>query len=970
MFELTARQKKELFTLEEGLYRSKKQLHELQQEEIEQKREFLRTKLFLVSSRIDILNEIFNTIKSSIRVTESEVLFARSEHNKMQQVSNAKRQEEYDPYREKIEQEIAKKRLELQEFSKRYNIIIGEEVNSWNKAPSATVESWLGYVEVGRINDEILLLERKRDLLDIDIIKEDEKLRLDEILINVQDSFLKKDTGRFSSEEKISKEIVSYEAQKTKVKANSATITSKKNNALAYLEVQKRAAENIQQRLKEIEEQRRIVFKGHIQEFVRVNNVLQDSWQLVNNQIDVITKIIDSCNDILLKLNKSFEVIEFIAAELESIRIIWQRPEHAISWEGARRMLPDIERFITDIQVRVSTLYGELISRTVRDMARHPLAVLLFFIQLIALVGILFLLYKLLVLVRDLLAEYTSSMQSAFKTIGLLLLTLLNFIIDYFIPIALWLSVFSFLKLYIVSDTISYILFYLASIPYLLILLRCFISFFVRANEWYGYQFIGKNFQGRFVSLFSVLMYATIAILFFRQAFLLGGYTKSELPNILLALNFIVLQISVIFLIEKEQILHLIPQTHDIWLWIREQVDDYYYFMLLFMVAIVVMTHIIYTVLLVMFFVWLHTLLKRSSATLFFQTEQDAVKERFVGAKTWYGIFIIGFLLSLVFFGAIVVAKIWNWPPALSGIANITDIITWLKTPLLLANTDSPISFYTFLYILFFVFMGVVVSFFIKQFVLARIFDVLLVDAGIQYTVTSIMRYLVMLIAIVFGFNAVGLGQQMNYIITAVVFGIAWVVKDPVSDFFAYFIILVQRPVKIGDFIKIDSEVTGVVRRITPRSIVLRRKNSTMIVVPNSYFMTRPIINWNYSRGFIAFEDIIIKIDYEENPLQVMNLFYRILDENQYVLKNPKPIIRLDHFSDYGYEFMIRGFLSSNYTLEKWNIASDIRLQIVQTFAREGIKLALPIRVSVQKSVPRYQEGASVQLRDDFNMED
>ena len=54
---------------------------------------------------------------------------------------------------------------------------------------------------------------------------------------------------------------------------------------------------------------------------------------------------------------------------------------------------------------------------------------------------------------------------------------------------------------------------------------------------------------------------------------------------------------------------------------------------------------------------------------------------------------------------------------------------------------------------------------------------------------------------------------------------------------------------------------------------------------------------------------------------------------------------------------MIRAFLSSNYTLDQWNIASDIRLQIVQVFEKEGVRLALPIRVSINKAARNNIEG-------------
>ena len=80
------------------------------------------------------------------------------------------------------------------------------------------------------------------------------------------------------------------------------------------------------------------------------------------------------------------------------------------------------------------------------------------------------------------------------------------------------------------------------------------------------------------------------------------------------------------------------------------------------------------------------------------------------------------------------------------------------------------------------------------------------------------------------------LGSLVTYLSYAALVVFGWSFKDLFTDFVAYFFILVQRPVKLGDYIKIDSEVMGVVRRVGPRAVILRRKNSVNIVVPNSIF--------------------------------------------------------------------------------------------------------------------------------------
>ena len=63
------------------------------------------------------------------------------------------------------------------------------------------------------------------------------------------------------------------------------------------------------------------------------------------------------------------------------------------------------------------------------------------------------------------------------------------------------------------------------------------------------------------------------------------------------------------------------------------------------------------------------------------------------------------------------------------------------------------------------------------------------------------------------------------------------------------------------------------------------------------------------------------------------------------VLKSPAPIIRLEEFGVSGYVFLVRGFISTEMTLEQWNIASDVRFAIVKTLHEHNIELAYPVRV-------------------------
>lgn len=364
------------------------------------------------------------------------------------------------------------------------------------------------------------------------------------------------------------------------------------------------------------------------------------------------------------------------------------------------------------------------------------------------------------------------------------------------------------------------------------------------------------------------------------------------------------------------------------------------------------------TVLLVKLLLIIQNYLKIKASSIFFRTDEETVKERFIYAKTWYGLFVVVLFILFVTLGILLSLRIWgktisfkdfsyvlNYGLYSTGFDVTSQQHVWL-TPLKIVI------------ILCFILAGFLLAFTINRFVLHRIFQLLPVDIGIQNTVSSLTRYLIIVAAIFLGFNWGGLGT-LFVAIGLVIASIGYIVKEPIGDFISYFIILVQRPLKIGDLVKIN-EILGVVRHITPRSVIIRAKNSYTIVMPNTMVINQPVLNWNYSRGFIAFDDILFTVPYTTDPILVKNIAVDVLDANTDILKSPRPIIRLENFGENGYEFMLRGFLSSNKTLDIWDIASDVRFALVHALQKHGISVAVPTRIILTKQMNKISDLGSI----------
>lgn len=953
-----AQQRDELWNLEEQLFRYKKQLDELRIQEFEYKIELLKTKQFIARLRRDVLKEVVRQIKSSIRISEADVAFAKDELAKKKQQAFVVK----NRYRQEIDKLAAMQKSQeqsLDTISKQYNISLDKELDEWSKQPKQAISSYLDMYTVGNLNEQVLLLKRRKEWLNAQVALEDARLRYEDILIEAKDVFRKIVSSAPLSEEQVVQERKKFEVAKAELNAIRSDITASASSAQDLLERKKSAIENIQKRREELQKAYSTVFRGHTQEYNQCIELLNSIHEKLKVQLDIITKLVGAYADVLNTVEKTSRQIDFIIAELASVPVVWHRPEYAITLDGLKHVPSDLAVFGSDLKAYLLRISFKGILEGFASIFAQGWH-LIWIVLKLAFICLSLLVYRKLLPYLIAFFMRRGSVSWGIGVISLLIAAVLGFFAHYFVLWLIWILLYALLYISMPTDPFIPILFYLLSIPYFLYLAHKLVAYISLFNKRYSHVFWEPEFEKRVVFIVSMLLYAAIILLFFRQAFMLGNYRRSELPTILLAINFIIFQISLIALIAKELILSTIPTETEWWRRIYSYIDRYYYFIMALVVVVIVMSnpyvgfgklvlyiavHIAYTILLLFALFWVHLFLKKTVSHIFFLQEQDLVQERFTQAKTWYGVAIITIFLSFTFLGVLFIAKIWGWPETLTTIRNWHDFVELLKTPFLLQQTESPISAYSILYIVFFIMFGAGIAFAINHFVLERIYDILSIDIGIQNTISSLSRSLIITTATILAFQAVGLASLVTYLIGALIIGIGWVIKDPIADVLAYFIILVQRPLKIGDYVGLDAETVGVVRNITPRSVVIRKKNSMTIVVPNTSVINKPISNWNYSRGFFAFDDILITVAYSADPHKTRSILLKVLEDNPYILKHPRPVVRLDSFGEYGFVFMVRGYLSSNYTLDMWDIASDVRLTIVSEFKKHGIEIALQTKI-------------------------
>src|SRR4029077_11258891 len=207
-------------------------------------------------------------------------------------------------------------------------------------------------------------------------------------------------------------------------------------------------------------------------------------------------------------------------------------------------------------------------------------------------------------------------------------------------------------------------------------------------------------------------------------------------------------------------------------------------------------------------------------------------------------------------------------------------------------GVDNKLGFVEFMSLGLFIAVGFFISSLIHRFILNRLFDILRSEPGTQNTISRIVHYTIIFLASLLGLNAVHLGQFIFWIGAPFAVALGFASKDIVSDLLAGFFVLIERPIEIGNYVQID-EVHGTVHKIDARSTTIITSKNHSVIIPNKDLITKWVVNWGHGRFAVGFE-LNVRVDQIEDPEIVRKLLLSVVSTNQFILKVPAVVARLE----------------------------------------------------------------------------
>jgi small-conductance mechanosensitive channel len=193
------------------------------------------------------------------------------------------------------------------------------------------------------------------------------------------------------------------------------------------------------------------------------------------------------------------------------------------------------------------------------------------------------------------------------------------------------------------------------------------------------------------------------------------------------------------------------------------------------------------------------------------------------------------------------------------------------------------------------------------------------------------------------------LGVAITPILTALGVGglaVALALQDTLSNLFAGVHLLADKPIRVGDFIRLDSGVEGVVEDIGWRSTRIRLLPNNLVIVPNAKIAQSAITNYHLPEARMALL-IPVSVSYATDPDHVERVLVEeathAAAEVPGLLGEPAPFVRfIPGFGDSALQFTLICQVAS--FVDQYLAQHELRKRILRRFRAEGIEIPFPVR--------------------------
>lgn len=224
-------------------------------------------------------------------------------------------------------------------------------------------------------------------------------------------------------------------------------------------------------------------------------------------------------------------------------------------------------------------------------------------------------------------------------------------------------------------------------------------------------------------------------------------------------------------------------------------------------------------------------------------------------------------------------------------------------------------------------------------------------DPGTRYAVKALVLYGIVGAGLLYSCGAIGMSwSSVQWLVAALTVGLGFGLQEIFANFVSGIIILLERPIRVGDTVTVGS-VSGVVSRIRMRATTITDWTRKELVVPNKNFITGELINWSLSDPILRLE-FPVGIAYGSNTVLAHKIMLETAKAHPLVLEQPEPTVFFTGFGDNSLNFEIRVFVAETTNTARTRIIHDLHMAIDQACRKEKVEIAFPQRDLHLRSAP------------------
>lgn len=217
------------------------------------------------------------------------------------------------------------------------------------------------------------------------------------------------------------------------------------------------------------------------------------------------------------------------------------------------------------------------------------------------------------------------------------------------------------------------------------------------------------------------------------------------------------------------------------------------------------------------------------------------------------------------------------------------------------------------------------------------------IRADASYLMEKILFYALLVIVVMTALSLLNVPlAAFAFVSGAVAIGVGFGAQNLINNFISGWILLVERPVRIGDYVEVDTNM-GVIDHIGTRSTRIHRTDGVHILIPNSQMLERIVVNWTLVDDRVR-TIVRVGVAYGSPVKKVAELIEQAVNEEKDVLFEPKVSVVFEDFGDNSLVFDV--YFWADVGAERFlrEIRSSVRFRIDELFRENGIVIAFPQR--------------------------